>query len=310
MKAGKSLEMNKEVTTVMNINSIRRHFRESFKSLGRNGWMTFASVSAVTVTLLLVGVFFVLMMNLNNFAKNVENDVEIRVHLDVAATQADMKTVEKELKEIPQVKKVTFSSKEEELDQLINSMGESFSLFEQDNPLRNVYVVKTKTPQDVISVAKKIEKLNFVEKVKYGKGTVEKLFDFVKISRNIGIALIIGLLFTAMFLISNTIKITIVARKSEIEIMRLVGATNSFIRWPFFLEGLWLGILGAIIPIILIATTYYNVYNYVTPRIDVPFIELLSFNPFVYQIAGILILMGGLIGVWGSMMSVRKFLKI
>ncbi|WP_019243067.1 MULTISPECIES: permease-like cell division protein FtsX [Bacillus] len=294
----------------MNINSIRRHFRESFKSLGRNGWMTFASVSAVTVTLLLVGVFFVLMMNLNNFAKNVENDVEIRVHLDVAATQADMKTVEKELKEIPQVKKVTFSSKEEELDQLINSMGESFSLFEQDNPLRNVYVVKTKTPQDVISVAKKIEKLNFVEKVKYGKGTVEKLFDFVKISRNIGIALIIGLLFTAMFLISNTIKITIVARKSEIEIMRLVGATNSFIRWPFFLEGLWLGILGAIIPIILIATTYYNVYNYVTPRIDVPFIELLSFNPFVYQIAGILILMGGLIGVWGSMMSVRKFLKI
>lgn len=306
----KLVEMNNEVTTAMNINSIRRHFRESFKSLGRNGWMTFASVSAVTVTLLLVGVFFVLMMNVNNFVKNIENDVEIRVHLDVAATQKDIDNVEKELKAIPEADKVTFSSKEQELNQLITTLGDSFALFEQDNPLRNVFVVKTKTPQDVIEVAKKIENMNYVEKVKYGKGTVEKLFDMIDITRNIGLALIVGLLFTAMFLISNTIKITIVARKHEIEIMRLVGATNSFIRWPFFLEGLWLGVLGAIIPIILIATTYYNIYEYVTPRIEIPYMELLKFSPFVYQISGILILLGALIGVWGSMMSVRKFLKI
>ncbi|MGM9924792.1 MAG: permease-like cell division protein FtsX [Bacillus sp. (in: firmicutes)] len=294
----------------MNINSLKRHFRESFKSLGRNGWMTFASVSAVTVTLLLVGVFLVFMMNLNNIASNVENDVEIRVHIDAAATQADMDTMGAELKKIAKVDSVTFSSKEEELKQLQNTLGDSFALFEQDNPLRNVYVVKTKTPQDVITVADKIEGMDYVETVKYGQGYVEKLFDFVDISRNIGLALTIGLLFTAMFLISNTIKITIVARRKEIEIMRLVGATNSFIRWPFFLEGLWLGVLGAIIPIVLIATTYYNLYDYMTPKIDVKFIELLSFSPFIYQVAGVLILLGGVIGVWGSMMSVRKFLKI
>ncbi len=294
----------------MNINSLKRHFRESFKSLGRNGWMTFASVSAVTVTLLLVGVFLVFMMNLNNIASNVENDVEIRVHIDAAATQADMDTMGAELKKIAKVDSVTFSSKEEELKQLQNTLGDSFALFEQDNPLRNVYVVKTKTPQDVITVADKIEGMDYVETVKYGQGYVEKLFDFVDISRNIGLALTIGLLFTAMFLISNTIKITIVARRKEIEIMRLVGATNSFIRWPFFLEGLWLGVLGAIIPIVLIATTYYNLYDYMMPKIDVKFIELLSFSPFIYQVAGVLILLGGVIGVWGSMMSVRKFLKI
>ncbi|MFS0783675.1 permease-like cell division protein FtsX [Bacillus sp. 1P06AnD] len=294
----------------MNINSLLRHFRESFKSLGRNAWMTFASVSAVTVTLLLVGVFFVILMNLNNIATNVENDVEIRVQIDAAASQADMDKLGKELKDTSHVKTVTFSSKEQELDSIIKSMGKAFALFEQDNPLRNVYVVKTEKPQDVIKVAKKIEKYNYVEKVKYGQGTVENLFKVVDVSRNIGLVLIIGLLFTAMFLISNTIKITIVARSREIEIMRLVGASNSFIRWPFFLEGLWLGVMGAIIPIILIATTYYNVIDKVGDRPDMPFLQLLPYNPFIWQVSGVLVLMGALIGVWGSMMSVRKFLKI
>lgn len=302
--------MNNEVTTGMNINSIKRHFRESFKSLGRNGWMTFASVSSVTVTLLLVGVFFVIMMNLNNIAKNVENDVEIRVHIDLAATQADIDKMGAQLEGISQIDKVTFSNKEQELVKLKDSLGSSFGLFEQDNPLRNVYEVKTKTPQDVTAVAKKIAKFDFVDNVEYGKEYVEKLFDFVEIARNIGVALTIGLLFTAMFLISNTIKITIMARRKEIEIMRLVGATNSFIRWPFFLEGLWLGILGAIIPIILIATTYHSIVDYMTPNVSSKFFEMLSFSPFIYQVSGVLILLGAAIGVWGSMMSVRKFLKI
>ena len=294
----------------MNINSIRRHFRESFKSLGRNGWMTFASVSAVTVTLLLVGVFFVLLMNLNNVASNIENDVKIRVHIDTAASQENIDELGAQLKKLKEVNAVSFSSKEEELQNINETLGEAFSLIEQDNPLRNVYEVQTKDPKDVIDVAKKIEKLNYVEVVKYGQGEVEKLFSVLDLSRNIGLVLIIGLLFTAMFLISNTIKITIVARKKEIEIMRLVGATNSFIRWPFFLEGLWLGVLGAIIPIILIGTTYYNIQDYITSKVNISFFELLDFSPFIYQVSGVLILMGALIGIWGSMMSVRKFLKM
>ena len=293
----------------MSYKSLGRHFRESFKSIGRNGWMTFASVSAVTVTLLLVGVFFILLMNMNEIASNVENDVEIRVHLDATSTEQDMAAVEKQINDIKGVAKVTFSSKEEELENLVDTLGDAYSLYEQDNPLRNVYVVKTKTPEDVSPVAEKIEKINYVETVKYGKEYVDRLFKFVDISRNIGLALIIGLLFTAMFLISNTIKITITARRKEIEIMRLVGATNSFIRWPFFLEGLWLGVLGAIIPIVLIGTTYYNLVGYLGPRINVKHVELIPFSPFIFQVSAVLLLIGGLIGVWGSLMSVRKFLK-
>ncbi|WP_071393578.1 permease-like cell division protein FtsX [Bacillus tuaregi] len=297
----------------MKASTLRRHVRESFKSLGRNGWMMFASVSAVTITLLLVGVFFVIMLNLNNVAKSIEEDVEIRVHIDVAATKEEQTVLKSEIEKLPEVESVKFSPKEDELDNLITSLGEegeAFTLFEQDNPLNDVFVVKTKNPTDTMKAAKQIEKMHFASKVKYGQGSVEKIFEVTSISRNIGLILVIGLLFTAMFLISNTIKITIFARRKEIEIMKLVGATNGFIRWPFFLEGLWLGLLGSIVPIIVVGISYYYAHGYLSQKLTGNFIQLLEFSPFIYQISALLILLGALIGVWGSLMSVRKFLKV
>jgi cell division transport system permease protein len=302
-----------EVITAMKIRTLGRHTRESFKSLARNGWMTFASVSAVTVTLILVGVFFVIMMNLNQVAKNIEEDVVIRVHVDVTADDKAQQELKKQIDEIPEVKSIVYSSKETELDNMIKSMGEegkAFKLIEQENPLNDVFIVQTKKPTDTMFVAKEIEKMQYAAKVKYGQGHVEKLFKFIGASRNVGIALIVGLLFTAMFLISNTIKITIIARRREIQIMRLVGATNAFIRWPFFLEGLWLGVLGAVLPIVLISSAYYYAYDYLAPKLEGNFIQLLAYDPFIYQVSAVLILMGAIIGMWGSLMSVRKFLKI
>lgn len=297
----------------MTANTLARHLREGTKSIARNGWMTFASVSAVTVTLLLVGIFLVIMMNLNNFATTVEKDVEIRVHVDLVANDAQIKELEQLIKKIAEVDTVTFSPKEKELNEIIASFGEEGKAFESlkdENPLRDVFVVKTKDPQMTPVVAKKIEKFENVERVNYGQGTVEKLFKFVNISRNIGLALIIGLIFTAMFLISNTIKITIMARQREIEIMRLVGATNTFIRWPFFIEGFLLGVLGAVTPIVLILLSYSYLYKTLQPKLDDTFIQMLPFSPFAFQVAFILIAIGAFIGVWGSLMSVRKFLKV
>ncbi|MDP4163132.1 MAG: permease-like cell division protein FtsX [Bacillota bacterium] len=297
----------------MKVRTLGRHARESIKSITRNGWMTFASVGAVTVTLILVGVFFVIMMNLNKVAQTIEEDVEIRVHIDVAANKADQQRLHNEIVQIPEVKSIKFSSKKQELDNLIKSLGnegKAFKLFEQDNPLNDVFIVKTKKPTDTMRVAKQIEKMNYASKVKYGQGQVEKLFKFIGASRNVGLALIIGLLMTAVFLISNTIKITIVARRREIRIMKLVGATNAFIRWPFFLEGLWLGIMGAILPIVLISTAYYYAYDYLAPKLQGNFIQIIPYDPFMVQVSILLVLIGAFIGVWGSLMSVRKFLRI
>lgn len=307
--------MKRRVSTDMKARTFRRHMRESSKNLTRNGWMTFASVSAVTVTLLLVGVFFVIMMNLNKMATTIEEDVEIRVHIDVAANEKDKDLLEEQISELGGIKSITYSSKEKELDNLIDSLGDkgdSFKLFEQDNPLNDVFIVKTKNPTDTIKAAEKIKKMNYVSSAKYGQGKVEKLFKVIKISRNVGMVLIVGLLFTAMFLISNTIKITIMARRREIEIMRLVGATNAFIRWPFFLEGLWLGILGSIVPIAAVSSAYYYLFDFIQAKLkdQEHFIQLIDFNPFVYQLSAVLLIMGAAIGIWGSLMSVRKFLKV
>jgi cell division transport system permease protein len=297
----------------MKFSTLRRHLRESIKNLGRNGWMTFASVSAVTVTLLLVGVFIVIMMNLNSMATSIEEDVRIRVHIDLTATPEDQEELRKQIEGIPQVSEIVFSSKDEELENLIKSLGEEgsiFSLVEQNNPLHDVFVVKTKIPNDITVVAKKIEGFSNVASAKYGQGEIEKLFKAVEISRNIGLVLIIGLIFTAMFLISNTIKITIVARRKEIEIMKLVGATNSFIRWPFFLEGLFLGALGSIIPISVILGSYNYLLDIIQPKLAGTFFQLLPFQPFAVQVAILLVSIGAIIGVWGSLMSVRKFLRV
>ncbi|MEK3887965.1 permease-like cell division protein FtsX [Bacillus sp. FSL K6-3431] len=294
----------------MKARTIGRHFRESFKSLRRNGWMTFASASAVTVTLLLVGVFFVIMLNMNKFATDIEKDVEIKTHVELTANKENIAELQKEIESIDLVESVKFSSKEDELTHLIESMGKEWELLEQKNPLHDVFVVKTKKPTDTPIVAKKINKLNFVNSALYGEKKVESLFNILKTSRNVGIVLIIGLLFTAMFLISNTIKIAIFARRREIEIMKLVGATNWFIRWPFLLEGMWLGLLGAIIPITVVATGYYYAYDFMVARIPGQLLIPLAYNPFVYQVSVIILLIGVIIGGWGSFMSVRRFLKI
>ncbi|MEC5422845.1 permease-like cell division protein FtsX [Virgibacillus sp. C22-A2] len=297
----------------MRFRTILRHFREGFKNIFRNGWMTVASVGAVTTTLILVGAFLTLMLNLNQMATNIEDDVEINTLLDITLNEDEITSLGSEIEQINGVESVVFSSKDDELSKLIDSMGEegqSWQLFEQDNPLNHVFIVRTENPEDTMEVSSEIETINGVQEVNYGQGVVERLFEFNKYARNIGLALIIGLVFTAIFLISNTIKITIMARSREIGIMKLVGATNGFIRGPFFIEGMLLGILGSIIPITVILAGYYYLYNNVGDRITYSFVELLPFHPFAWQLSLIIFSIGAFIGIWGSVMSVRKFLKV
>ncbi|MFQ3544946.1 permease-like cell division protein FtsX [Halobacillus rhizosphaerae] len=297
----------------MKFRTLGRHFREGGKSVWRNGWMTVSAIGAVTTTLLLVGVFLAVMLNLNEVANKVEKDVEIKVLVDRTASGQEADALKDKLNSLPDLESINFSPKEEELKELIDSLGDqgkAFELFKQSNPLNDAYVIKPKNPTDVVPIANKIKEFDHVYKVDYGEEIVQRLFQFNKYARNIGLALIVGLVFTAIFLISNTIKITIIARGKEIGIMKLVGATNGFIRWPFFIEGLMLGVLGSIIPIAGVASGYYYLYYHLRDKIKFDFVELLPFNPFVWELAGIILAIGAFIGVWGSVMSVRKFLKV
>ena len=302
-----------EVNTAMKIRTLRRHFSEGIKNIFRNGWMSVASIGAVTMTLLLVGVFLALILNLNQIAKNIEDDVEIKVLIDRSADDVDIQTLGAQIEKIPTVQSIRFASNDEELKSLVTSMGEAgeaWLLFEQENPLNHVYVVQSEKTDDVENIAETVEAFNNVQEVNYGQDYVDRLFSFNKYARYVGLALIIGLVLTAIFLISNTIKLTIMARSTEIGIMKLVGATNNFIRWPFLIEGMYLGAFGAIVPIIIIVFGYYYLDIYMSSRVTFSFMELLPFNPFAWQLALIIIGIGIFIGMWGSVMIIRKFLKV
>ncbi|MFX3616792.1 MAG: permease-like cell division protein FtsX [Sporolactobacillus sp.] len=297
----------------MKLRTLKRHVNESFKSLGRNSWMTFASVSAVTVSLVLIGMFMMVMFNLNKIAGNLESNVEMNVYVADSATKTDTAQLENQLKSVRNVQSVKFQSKKEGLNRLLQSLGNdrrTFADLQNENPLPNMFVLKTKQPQQTIQIAKRVKNLSNVTDVRYGKGTVEKMFRFISISRNVGIVLIIGLLFTSVFLIANTIKLTIVARRREIEIMKLVGATNSFVRWPYFIEGLVMGVLGSLIPILVVIIVYHYAYYTMSISLSSMLIQLIPYKEMAVNLSFMLLILGAVIGVWGSLSSVRKFLKV
>ena len=297
----------------MKFRTFTRHLREGSKNIFRYGWMTVASIGAVTTTLILVGVFLASVFNLNEFAKNIESDVEIKVLVDLTTEEEDVLALGEQVKQVEGVENVYFSSNDEELQNLIESFGEegrAWQLFEQDNPLNHAYIIQAEDPQETERIALEIAEFDHVYDVNYGQEVVDKLFRFNNYARIVGLVLIAALVLTAVFLISNTIKITIIARSTEIGIQKLVGATNWFIRWPFFVEGLLLGVLGSIIPIAVVLIGYNYVYENVANQINIGFVELLPFNPFAWYLALVILLIGATIGVWGSVMSVRKFLHV
>lgn len=301
----------------MKLNTAARHFREGFRNVVRNGWMSFASASAIAISLFILGVFLLLTLNINYLTDQLESQVEIRVYLDVNQTAQQVTQIQNEIGGLSHVSKVTFVSKEEGMASLRERLGEIVDGYEGDrNPLPDSFTVQVDDPRNVATVADTINELYAgetpepIQKVQYGKDTVEKLFKITDAIRTVGLILVAGLAFTAMFLISNTIKLTIVARQREIGIMKLVGATNSFIRWPFFIEGAFLGLVGAGIPVGLLLWGYSALLRVTQLEMGLMYIELIPVSELGYQISGLLLGIGMVIGVWGSILSVRKFLKV
>ena len=305
----------------MKIRTLGRHIREGGKSIVRNGWMSFASISAIAISLFILGTFYLLVLNVNKLADDVEGQVEIRVYLDVGLRPEQVDAIGFDIGMIPEVTEVKFISKEEGLEMVKEKFGEEYrdvlEGFEGDeNPLPDSYSVKVADPQQVAQVADRIKQMYAgqdpqpILNVQYGEGTVQMLFSITNAVRFIGLVIVVGLGFTAMFLISNTIKMTIVARRREIAIMKMVGATNSFIRWPFFVEGVLLGAVGSAIPVAMLLYGYSWLYEQTQMELGLMLIRLLRWEEIAPMLTALLFGIGMFIGVFGSVLSVRKFLKV
>ncbi len=272
--------------------------------------MTLASVSAVTVTLILVGVFLALILNVTKIAGDIEKNVNVSVFVQIETSKKDMNKLKEELEDLPNVKKVTFSSKTEQYDKLVEKMGSAWKLFDgDDNPLYNVFIVSTDTPVQTKKVQKSAQKMDNVYKADYGGLSSDKIISISNNVKKWGIAAMALLIFVAVFLISNTIRITIISRQREIQIMRLVGARNGYIRWPFFLEGAWIGLLGTVIPILIMSFGYTQVFYIANKSLVTSNYQLISPNELILQLNILLLTIGVVIGSLGSIFSMRKFLK-
>ncbi|WP_028608217.1 permease-like cell division protein FtsX [Paenibacillus harenae] len=305
----------------MKFSTLLRHFREGAKNIIRNGWMSFASMSSIFISLFILGTFFLLALNVNSMAGQMESQVQIRVYLQLNVDQAKMTELQNKIGNLAEVSKVTFVSKEEGLELLRKNLGEdNKDLLEgyenEKNPLPDSFTVEVYDPQTIESAAQQIDAINKADelapiaKIKYGQGTVETLFKITNAVRNIGIVIVIGLSVTAMFLISNTIKMTILARRREIGIMKLVGATNSFIRWPFFIEGALIGIISSVITTIAILIGYAQLVKLTQMEMSLMMIKLVTLDESGLLTAALLVGLGTLIGIWGSTISIRKYLKV
>lgn len=307
------------------IRNFFRHIWESIKNLKRNIWMTIAAVSSVAITLTLVGIFAATLLNIDRVASGVQNNIRINTYLPVDSTDTakvvqtvEGKQVDNEkyhkiydnIKKIKGVDKIIFSSKDEQLKKLQDTMGDVWKMYDQDtNPLQDIYIVETEEPSQVKQVSKAIKSLDGVEDVDYGGINSDKLFKFSSFIKTWGLAGTGLLLLVAVFLISNTIRMTIMSRQRDIEIMRLVGAKNSYIRGPFFFEGAWVGFLGAIIPSLIVYYLYKYAYRQFTPQLQLNGLSMYPVNYYLYILIAVLFIIGIIIGSLGSVLSMRRYLK-
>lgn len=293
---------------------LSRSIRDAFKSVFRNFSLSLASISCITITLIIVAVSIIASLNVENFAKEIESDLTIVVFLDSDTTKDEVKDLTKEIKNTTNVESVTFQGKEEVKDQMSKESDTFKSVMsewsKEDNPLKDTFKIKVKDATEISHTAKTIKKMDKVSLVRYGEGMVDKLVKAFTSIEKVAYGVVIALVVVTVFLIINTIKLTIFSRKREISIMRLVGASNFSIKTPFIIEGMFLGLIGSIIPVLLTTFGYLAFYKHFDGSLFTKLIELIKPEPFIYTTSGIVVVIGILVGMIGSASAVRKYLKV
>lgn len=291
-----------------------RNIRDGFKSVARNLSLSVASISCITITLLIVAIGLIFSYNVENITKLVKEDFTIVSFVDVSASSEEIEILKKKIELFSNVESIEHQTKKQIASEMKDTSSSLASIIDtwsdDENPLYDTLLVKVKDTNKISKTAEKIENLEKISEVQYGKGMVEDLLTMFSAIEKAMIIAMGALVLVTLFLITNTIKITIFSRKREIEIMRLVGASNFSIKQPFVIEGLCLGFIGSIIPIIATLYGYSALYKHFNGQLFSPFLKLVAAEPFIYIVALILLLIGVIVGMFGSYRAVRKYLKI
>ncbi|EDP11952.1 MAG: ABC transporter permease [Amedibacillus dolichus] len=287
-----------------------RHVKTAFLSIFRHLAMSLSAASAVTITLVLLAVFLVLAGNISLFTSSIEEDLSIHAVLSTdIKEEADIQFIEKEIQSIDGVKQVRYSTPEEELELYIEEQGEEFAMFRgEENPLTGAFFITVKKADQIASITKQVQQVAGIRQAVYGGTSVSDMINMLNTVRFGGMIFIVLLALLALFLISNSIKMTIYARNREISIMRNVGATNGYIKVPFMLEGMIIGFIGSLIPCLITYFGYRYLFDVMGGQIFSNMFSLQPVMPFTLEICAILIVAGMLVGLFGSFFSTTKYL--
>lgn len=291
-----------------------RSLASAYRSVVRNFSLSLASISCIIITLIIVSFAILLSYNVNNFTRDIESDLTIVMFATKSATDEQIQELRKNIDAVPNIKEIVYKSKDEIKSDMQNQNEAFRKIMEEwkdgENPLQASFIITVDNIDNMGETAKTLQNLQYVDIVKYGEGTVEQLVSIFNIVKKVMIVAVVALVFVTAFLISNTIKITIYSRKNEIDIMRLVGTSNTVIRLPFIFEGLFLGIIGSIIPILVTIYGYVFFYDKMGGVMFTNIISLIKPYNFVFYVSAILLCIGAVVGMFGSYRSVRKYLKI
>lgn len=307
--------MRKERMTMRGIRTVQRYIRDAAKSVIRNFSLSLASISCITITLIVVAFSLILTYNVENFTESIRKDVTMVIFLDKSAGKDDYSRIESAIRATGNVEKLTFKSKQESAEETAKGNDVFQTIIsgwtEETNPLLDSFELKVRDVEDIKDTARVIKEIDKVSTVSYGEDMVDQLITIFDVVKKVSIGAVVALIVVTAFLIANTIKLAIYARKREIEIMRLVGASNISIKIPFVIEGLFLGFLGSIIPIIITVYGYTSLYDFFDGKLfSSTLAKLIEPTPFVYLASLLLMVIGILVGMFGSWRAVKKYLKI
>ena len=293
---------------------LNRSLRDSFKSIFRNFSLSMASISCTIITLILVALSILASYNVTSMTDKIEHDLTMIVFVNSEATNEQIDSIKNEINSIDNVASLEFKSKDEIKDNMSKENDAFKNVFdtweEGENPLQNTYIVKVDDIKKINETATTIKNIENVTQVKYGETMIERLVSIFDLVKKICLVIVVALIVVTAFLITNTIKITIFSRRNEINIMRLVGTSNSVIKLPFLFEGFLLGAIGSLIPIIITIFGYTYFYESMGGIIFSNLIELAEPSSIIYITSLILLIVGAVVGMLGSVNAVRKYLKV
>ncbi|HPT77634.1 MAG TPA: permease-like cell division protein FtsX [Candidatus Atribacteria bacterium] len=289
--------------------------REGMRNVVRNRVMTLASIGAIMAALFVLGIIMATIINLDNIVAGLESKVEVTVYLKKGTTQGDIETVYNRINSWEGIVEVEFISKEEALENWRKEMGSKSYLLdgynEENNPLPDTFRIKVERPEYVENIVTNARKLSAVDQVRYSADVVRAIMSIAGTTRLIGLSIVVLLSVMSVIIINNTIKLTVYSRRREINIMKYIGATDWYIRWPFLIEGMVLGLFGAVLAGGAVAGLYAILLEKANDMESILSIfGLLPMKDIMYPVLLVFALIGCLIGISASMLSIRKHLKV